>query len=182
MPWWTSGKALGTMPWKPGGRGGRDLASRPSRSASGASPAGGRYAVPRTPCARSSRCRRRGLSHAHSTARAAHHATTARTAHSGGSRSSAFLGEGDSPSDPTATLVDMACLGVAKIICAAEEGTSHKSCSPWPSSYYIEAKEAEAGQQSSCVWRIAGSYSVLQCGRNRRPAAGEGSYYIMFSV
>jgi hypothetical protein len=70
MPWWTSGKALGTMPWKPGGRGGRDLASRPSRSASGAcrgrpAPAapvagGAASATPTPPLARRTTRRRRG--------------------------------------------------------------------------------------------------------------------------
>ncbi|ONM30882.1 hypothetical protein ZEAMMB73_Zm00001d040231 [Zea mays] len=107
MAWWTSGMALGTMAWQPGGRGGLDLASRASRSDSGASPASGRYAVPRIPCARSARSRRRGFSHAHSAARAAHHATTtARTAHSGSSCCT-FHGEEGSPSNPSGTLVAM---------------------------------------------------------------------------
>jgi len=66
MAWWRSGAALGTSAWQPYGRDRRDLASRVSRSASGALLASGEYAVPQRPCARSARPEHRGHGHAHS--------------------------------------------------------------------------------------------------------------------
>jgi hypothetical protein len=90
MVWWKTGIARGTTSWQPSGMG-RDLASRFSRSVSGASPAREQYVVPRSPCARSARDSRRGRHHAHSSARTAHHASAAHS-------STSFHGNGARPS------------------------------------------------------------------------------------